>query len=41
VWRAKHRRALQEAKVIARKMGPVYEVLPLSQLENNIRLSLK
>ncbi|MDD5320899.1 MAG: hypothetical protein PHD43_09860 [Methylococcales bacterium] len=23
------------------KNGPVYEVLPLSQLENNIRLSLK
>jgi hypothetical protein len=41
VWRAKHRSALQEAKAIVRKMGPDYEVLPLSQLENNIRLSLK
>ena len=41
VWRTRHRRALREARKLARKLGPDYEVLAISQLENKISLSLK
>lgn len=41
IWREKHWSELQSAKALARKMGSDYEVLSLSQLENNIHLSGK
>lgn len=41
VWRAKYRAALKEARALAKQLGPDWDVLPVSQIENSIRLSGK
>ncbi len=41
VWRGRFRAALKEAKKVARDLEPGWEALPLSQLQNEIRLATK